>query len=604
MCGIAGTITLNGKKANAKVLQLMLDRLAHRGPSGQGTWIKGSVAFGMRRLSIIDVAGGDQPLYNEEKTIAIIGNGEIYNYKELQTLLKRRGHTLRTGSDIETIAHLYEDEGIACVERLRGMFAFCLYDTRSNVAFIVRDRLGEKPIYWSQVDQNFVFSSEMKAMMLFPGIKKDIDPNSIERFFSFYSIPEPQTAFTSIQKLEAGTYLSIQVVEGKITQHTYWDPLQIKTRDKKNPVPELKTILQVVSKLTLRSDVPVGISLSGGLDSGTVLALAALKSHQNLKAFCVGYAGTPEMDERKQAKELADRFHVECIEKEITVKEMVDHFPHTVFAADDPIADIASYGIYAVAQLAHDNGVPVLLGGVGGDELFWGYPWMMQAAVDAKASAYANTSVYERTLGMRTGKLFFSLFAKSTLKESCTKDNLVSWRPKNTPHNELSYARMALDAVRDLWLKNDCIVLGDRMSMAASVELRLPLVDYKLTEAVYENAKTVTGYTKGQKYFLKEAMKDVLPSNLLNRKKRGFTPPVRSWVYALLSHYMYLLDDGSLVKLGLFQKWRLKIVTKTWRLLPFLWYHLYAALVLELWCRMYVLGELPNEIVPRKPSFV
>ncbi len=602
MCGIAGEIKLDQTRADPSKVHKMMDILSHRGPSGEGQWTNGSVSMGMRRLSIIDVSGGDQPLYNEDKSIAIIGNGEIYNYKELQELLRKRGHRLRTGSDIETIAHLYEDEGVKCLQRLRGMFALCLHDKKKNRVLLVRDRLGEKPIYWTKVDESLVFASEMKAIVSYPGVKKSINLQSVEQFFSFYSIPEPQTALIDVLKLDAGCYMQIDTRTGKMEIKRYWNPDDIVAVKNDDPTKKLRKVLEDVSMLTLRSDVPVGISLSGGLDSGTVLALAASRSKKNLKAFSVGYAGRPEMDEREQARELADRYGVEFIEKEISVGEMVDHFPETVYAADDPIADIASYGIYAVAQLAHKHGVPVLLGGIGGDELFWGYPWMIRAAKEAKASGYKDTLLYEKTNNFRVGKRFFSLLAPKRAKNNYGKNSLFFWRKNKKTKSDVAFGRFAIDSVRDLWLKNDCIVLGDRMSMAASVELRLPLVDFKLTETVYENKQTITAFSRDQKYFLKESMKDLLPDNLLERKKRGFTPPVKEWVYEILTHYMRLLDDGYVVSSGLFDSTRIWIIRKTWRMMPFFWYHIYSLLVLEVWCRLYILGQDPKNLHSAIPN--
>ncbi len=590
MCGISGHISLTQKSPKVQAMRKMLSILKHRGPSGQGEWVQGSVAMGMRRLSIIDVSGGDQPLFNERKTIAIIGNGEIYNYKELQSQLQKRGHKLRTGSDIETIVHLYEDEGVDCLKKLRGMFAICLHDTKNHTVLLARDRIGEKPLYYTKTEDGIIFSSEMKSILSFPKVIKKIRHESVQSFFSFFSIPEPYTAIEGIYKLQAGSYMRIDTKTGSIQTDQYWNENDIQTNQTDNPTKAIEKVLDEIGKISLRSDVPVGISLSGGFDSATVLALATRHSDK-LKAFSVGYEHTPKTDERKKAKELAQLFKVPFYEKEITTSEMVKDFPMTIYYSDDPISDIASYSIYAVAKLAREHKVPVLLGGVGGDELFWGYPWMQKAGKTFAHSQGENVQLFDSTLGYKIGKLFLSIVGTKKQLAHHANKNLFFWTHDHTIKSKSDYGRMAIFGVKNAWLQTDCLALGDRMSMAASVELRLPLVDYKLFETVLEHKMTVEAYTQESKRYLKQAMKGKLPEELFNRKKQGFTPPVASWLSEILQTYLHLLDGGFLVSEGILKRSMIKILRHTWRLLPFVWYHLYTALVLEVWCRVYIRNE-------------
>lgn len=593
MCGIAGQIQLRGKKPQKKVVQMMLDALKHRGPSGDGLYSGDALCFGMRRLSIIDVAGGDQPLFNETKDIVIVGNGEIYNYKELQAQLLQRGHKLRTGSDIETVAHLYEESGARCFSKLRGMFALCIYDKRRNLVIISRDRMGEKPLYWTRTAGSLYFASELKSLLCAPGIDTTLDPSTLPDFFSYYSIPEPKTMFSAVKKLNAGAFLTIDLAKGSVEETVYWDPTSIRIKHRVNPTAKIKKMLAEIATLTLRSDVPVGISLSGGLDSAAVLALASKKSTK-LKAFSVGYAGRPASDERQKAAEIARQFGIEHIEREISVSEMVAHFPHTVYWADDPIADLASYSIFAVAQLARDHGVPVLLGGIGGDELFWGYPWMQAAARSAKSSQYRQTSVFEASRGFRYGRMLFSWLKGKSFQDSNSLPQ-TNWRVPGVS-TDRAYGKMALDAIRTHWLQNDCIALGDRMSMAASVELRLPLLDWKLATIVYEHEQTVTAFTRDQKYFLKAALHGILPQSVLLRKKQGFSPPAREWLTALLGAYLPLLVHGELSSRGFLDSKRIQLLVRVWRFFPFFWNEMYSLIVLEMWMRIMVGHQDPEQL--------
>lgn len=352
-------------------------------------------------------------------------------------------------------------------------------------------------------------------------------------------------------------------------------------------------MLSEIATLTLRSDVPVGISLSGGLDSAAVLALASSKSSR-LKAFSVGYVGCPPTDEREKASEIAHHFGIEHIQKEIAVSEMVAHFPHTVYWADDPIADLASYSIFAVAQLAREHGVPVLLGGIGGDELFWGYPWMQAAARSAKSSRYSKTSLFEISRGFRYGRVLFSWLKGKSIEEHHSLPQ-TNWRVPGVS-TDRAYGKMALDAIRTHWLQNDCIALGDRMSMAASVELRLPLVDWKLVSLIYEHEATVTAFTREQKFFLKAALQGIVPPSVLTRNKQGFSPPAKEWLLALLDAYLPLLSNGELSTRGYLDHFRIHILLKIWRFVPFFWNEMYSLIVLEVWMRIMVGHQDPDRL--------
>jgi len=570
--------------------------LKHRGPDSQGMALSKQVIVAMRRLSIIDVSGGDQPLYNEDESVEIVGNGEIYNYVELQKDLKKKGHTLRTGSDIETVAHLYETYGLDCVKKLRGMFALILHDKKRNRTVLMRDRMGEKPLYYTTVSDGVIFASEMKSLLAHTGVDMTLDYDSILKYFYYYYVPEPDTVLKAVKKLPPAHIMVVDNQTGECKLVRYWDPAAIAVTHHSDPTAKIREVFSQTCELTLRSDVPVGITLSGGIDSGAILSLSAPKYKDTMKAFSVGYEGGASTDERKMAKDLADKYKVEFFDVEITTRDVVKNFPRLVWEGDDPIADIAGSGISAVYKLARKNGVKVILGGIGGDELFWGYPWLREAVqsnLQQKRFPFGRDTMkfYENTPSFHAAdtflkKLFMPRFSRTT-------------GPVVTParkQSELATAQEGLAQIRDIWLVSNCIALNDRLSMAASVELRSPFLDYKLVEAALSSEKIVLGYKDGQKYWLRKAMRGIVPDEVLDRPKRGFTPPVSEWLKALISTYHPLLKNGWLVQSGVINPKSLEVALSVWKTLPMYWYSYYQLILLEIWGREYIWKTDPDTL--------
>jgi asparagine synthase (glutamine-hydrolysing) len=348
----------------------------------------------MRRLSIIDLTTGWQPLYNEDRTLALICNGEIYNFVELRERLESLGHRFSTNSDCETILHLYEEHGLDCVQHLRGMFAFALYDTQRKRLLLARDRMGEKPLYLYQTNSNLFFASEMKALLASGLVPFELDPNAVNLYFHYQYVPEPLTPLKGVRKLDAACLLTVDIEDWRIEEKCYWrmedaPPLE------GDPARHIREQLEVVGEIVIRSDVPVGVALSGGLDSSAIASLAASKYPGTMHAFSIGYPDSPETDERADARALADHLGLPFHDVELSTSEMVSFFPELVSWRDDPIADIAGYGYYSVMKLAREHSVPVVLQGQGGDELFWGYPWVRDAArqTERKVSQRHRTSI-------------------------------------------------------------------------------------------------------------------------------------------------------------------------------------------------------------------
>lgn len=618
MCGISGVISKSIHLSNGQEsLANMLAALVHRGPDGQGEYTDKHVAMGMRRLSIIDLEGGWQPLYNEDKSLVLIMNGEIYNFIELTVALKMRGHTFSTHSDGEVILHLYEEEGIDCLHHLRGMFAFALLDIKQGRVFIVRDRMGEKPLYLHETADSIYFSSEMKALLSAGCVLFELDPVAVNDYFHYQYVPEPKTPLKAVRKLPRAHYLKIELAEWKVEQHKYWD-MEAVAPVEGDPVELVRNELDQICELLIRADVPVGMALSGGLDSSAIAALAAKKYPGTMHAFSVGYPGRPPNDERNDAKALADLLEMPFHEIELETVDLVNNFEKLNFHRDDPIADISGFGYFSVSKIARENGVPVLLQGQGGDEVFWGYQWVKDAAeaTDNKIRGGGEPLSLRRFIKTSLKSLFS--------KHANTQPPAKGYRP--IFHELAPDFRMALADVRnyytdsfiqalgdasaydlftfdkpwkhsdilitrlicDTYLLENGIAQGDRLSMASSVELRLPFVDYKLVELVIGLRKTHAAdpdYKRFPKPWLRGAMEGILSDFIIERPKQGFAPPVIEWHNELFKVYGKYLDGGYLVQSGVLTEEAgaalASGVFPRGAIAPIS----FKALVLEIWCR-------------------
>ncbi|HEX8734979.1 MAG TPA: asparagine synthase (glutamine-hydrolyzing) [Pyrinomonadaceae bacterium] len=596
MCGISGIVTREKLSADlTAAVSRMNAAQIHRGPDGAGEFSAAHVALAMRRLSIIDLEGGNQPLYNEDKSLALIVNGEIYNYRELRERLQKSGHRFRTETDGEVILHLYEENDSDFVTQLRGMFAFALWDVKRGRLVLARDRMGEKPLYLFEREGELIFASELKGLLSSGLVPFELNPHAVNLYFHYQYVPEPLTPVKGVRKLDAAHILTVDAEAWRIEEREYWRmedaaPLGGKPREL------IREKLEEVGELIVRSDVPVGVALSGGLDSSVVAAFASRK-RDNLCAFSIGYAGRPACDEREDAAAFARYLNLPFYETELDTQTIVDFFPQLNYWRDDPVADIAGFGYYAVMNLAREQGVPVLLQGQGGDELFWGYPQLRDAAFESRKKAALldkplsqavrqalnfdfparrvgnGISAWARDFGgMRSGwqnvrrrrqnparMIFYDLspdFAAASaearrfygakflerINESDAGEIFTfpdGWSPVETTLTRL---------ICDTYLRENGITQGDRLGMASSVEMRLPLVDYKFVETVIGLRKTQSDSQLPPKHWLREAVKDVVPEWVLNRPKRGFAPPVREWHAALFAAYGDSLRDGYLVR--------------------------------------------------------
>lgn len=635
MCGICGIIKRNHlEPEDHNIVRRMNSALIHRGPDSEGYFSSKNLSMGMRRLSIIDLEGGDQPIYNEDRSLALIVNGEIYNYQELTDKLVGMGHVFKTQGDCETIIHLYEQYGEDCVHHLRGMFAFAVWDSRKNTLFLARDRMGEKPLYLHRENDSLLFSSEMKSLLSSGTVPFELDPIAVNLFFSCLFIPEPRTILQDVYKIDAGHWLKVNVSDWTVQEKRYWNLEDAEPLDG-DPVDLIRHQLEEISKIVVKSDVPVGVALSGGLDSSAIAVLAAKEYPGKIHAFTVGYEGSPENDERKDACCLAKQLDIPFHEIEVTQESMVKSFPELVKAQDDPIADIAAHGYQMLSRKAREMGVPVLLQGQGGDELFWGYPWvrdavretLLKSKVDRYGAAVLPSFLkpclpegmkpwqmrrwLQCGMGLKKGlaryrkyrdlaedqMIFFEMisgFNRNTeVLQSLYTDNFRDKLGDHKVSDLYSYAVPWPDVgvkmtslITDTYLRENGIAQGDRLSMASSVEMRLPLVDYKLEETVVGLRKRRSDLNLEPKFWLKSVLKDIIPGeDIISRPKRGFTPPVEAWINALVENYGEELKGGFLQSEGVLSEKSISAILSRRLTVGPMFSFSYRALVLEYWCR-------------------
>jgi asparagine synthase (glutamine-hydrolysing) len=625
MCGIAGFFEPEERLAPAEqrgVLARMCNVIEHRGPDDEGFFVEDGVALGMRRLSIIDLYTGHQPISNEDGTVWIVFNGEIYNYRELRDELITRGHVFKTNTDTETIIHLYEEEGEQCVRRLRGMFAFAIYDKRARKLFIARDRVGVKPLHYALVGDRFVFGSEIKSLLQHPLVPRAVNHEAISDFLSFSYVPDPQTAFRGIRKLPPGHTLTFK--DGFLVTRAYWDfeyPEEAPDADTESEaayIEQLRELLAESIRIRLMSDVPLGAFLSGGIDSSTVVAMMARAMNRPVKTFSIGFTESSH-DELHYARIAARHFQTEHHEFIVTpdvcriVEEIVWHH-------DEPFADMSSVPTYIVSKMAREH-VTVVLSGDGGDELFAGYERYL---VDRQRQKFERVpGFFRRRLMLPAARrLPQQIYGKNYLRNvsldpgaryidsiSCfdeeMKQEMLSneFRRQLSRHNSTDKfiklfaapgSRERLDHLLYLdsktYLPGDILTKVDRMSMAHSIEAREPLLDYKLIEFAQRVPAALKLRGVETKSILKRAMRGIIPDEIINRPKQGFGVPMQKWFREELREMVTdTLTDSRTRQRGYFNQRAVSAILNEHlsgrrdnsR-------HLWSLLMLELWHRAFI----------------
>jgi len=643
MCGILGILFSTPNENNNPLNTI--GQLLHRGPDDCGEWKDKYIQLGHTRLSILDLSPlGHQPMSCQHERFWITFNGEIYNYLELRQELINLGYQFISQSDTEVLLAAYAHWGKDCSEKLRGMFAFAIWDRSQKTLFLARDRTGEKPLYYYHDRNRFYFASELKALISLLPHKPALDPASVDLYIHYQYVPEPHTPLTGIYKLPAAHYVLIDCEENSdfaVEPQVYWNLQDIPPIDG-DPIPLIRQELDRVIELTLRSDVPIGIALSGGIDSGAIAALVAPKYKDTMQCFSIGYPNRPPYDERNQAEELAKSLGLPFFDLELKTKDLVDFFPDLVAIMDDPIADIAAYGHYSVMKLASDRGIKVMLSGIGGDELFWGYSWTVQAVKLTRRkrqilqgqikpsqsldllSKFSESRLYRKfAYSQKSPQALRSLLCQGIEyglldlqdPEQAVYQGLVGDFQSALQYGKQLYApefakliplrnaflpckmhQRSIDEIPqqicqilfDTWLASNCLALGDRVSMASSVETRLPFLDYKLIELVMGLRKMQPDHELGQKYWLKQALKGIIPDEVLNRPKRGFQPPVQEWMEEIILKYIDQLKSGYLIQMNILNPdFIIKMIDdfNSSRQHVFI---LYKCLLLEIWYRRVV----------------
>lgn len=557
MCGIAGRIAADAQgHSEGRWVRAMCERMLHRGPDGTGVWESGRAALGHTRLSIIDLAGGAQPLAGCTSEVQVTFNGELYNYLALKAELEAKGHVFKTRSDTEVLTHGWEEWGERLPEKLRGMFAFAIWDARRQVAFLSRDRLGKKPLYYSRAGRDLVFASEIKALFASPGVARSLDASQLPAYLALRYVPGPSTMFQGVQRLQPGH--SLRFKDGEITVWPYWDvPLSGPSEthpDEKEVMERFLHLFEESVKIRLMSDVPVGVFLSGGLDSTAVTW--AMRRHVTgpLKSFSVGYLGDPT-SELSYAQLAAKALKTEHHEVLLTPEGFGSFMPRLAWHLDEPLADAACIPLYYLSERARQEGVIVVLSGEGADELLAGYPiyakqLLMEQihrrvplASEAAAGlarfvkhpklrkylSWVSRPFEDRYLGVSRAFSDEALLAEMLggLFGPSGADRLEACHARTLGLSPL--ARMLYSDTKG-WLPDDLLVKADKMSMAASIELRTPFLDHKLMELCWSLPDDFKLRGRVGKYLLRQVMESRLPQEILHRPKRGFPVPTGSWL--------------------------------------------------------------------------
>jgi asparagine synthase (glutamine-hydrolysing) len=590
VCGIVGIVERDLERPIASQdLEAMVRMLVHRGPDEEGTVSMPGVALGMRRLAIVDVASGQQPIPNERGDIRVVANGEIYNFRDIQRELEQHGHAFRSRhSDIEVLVHAYEQWGVDFLPKLRGMFALAIWDGRSRTLIAARDRAGEKPLYWTNTPQGLRLASEVKALLVRPEVPRELDPIALDQFLTYEYVIAPRTMLQGVHKLPPAHFLRYR--DGEATVHRYWDAADVPLRDWSDgeAAEALRAGLTTAVSRQLMADVPLGAFLSGGIDSSSIVALMSGASPQPVNSFSIGFSdGT--YNELPYAREVAALFATNHHERTAS-PNLAEMFERLVVHLDEPFADTSLFPTFSVSELAREH-VKVVLSGDGGDELFGGYDayqaqalsarlgWVGDRLMPALAEVAAVLPPTEKKKGLINKVKRFSAGAtaapadlghyrwmvylsardKSRLYKGALGDALASSDVYAPVREALGRFRQddvlnrQLYADLSLYLADDILVKVDRMSMATSLETRAPFLDADLMEL----ALSMPGHLKirngERKWILKQAMQHVLPSSILNRKKEGFSIPMKNWLRRELQPLMRdLLSPARIARRGLF----------------------------------------------------
>ncbi len=640
MCGIHGIIRLDGQGVEASTLSAMGNVTRHRGPDDEGIHVDGNCGIAMRRLSIIDLAGGHQPLSNADGTLWLVCNGEIYNYRELRAELQAQGAVFKTGSDCEVLLHLYERCGDEFVQRLNGMFDFALWDARRRRLLIGRDRLGVKPLYVLQDGRRIAFATEAKALLALPGVSAELDTGVVASYLHLGYVAAPGCIFKGMRKLPPATLLSVE--DGQVREWRYWRlPQRIEQGvSEQEWIARVRTRLEESVRMQMVSDVPIGAFLSGGVDSSAVVGYMARHSAQPIRTYAIGFEGGAAealYNELPYAQRVAKLFGT--THREILVKpDVVSLLPKLLWHMDEPLADTAFITTFLVSEFARQD-VKVILSGVGGDELFGGYRrylgghyaerlrkwphWMRRGA--AYAARHLPADRHSGALNaLRLAKGFLAsaeltdderyrsylqvlgrdAVGELMLQPSTQADDPLSLALAGAGAQDSLQRMLAVDA--ETQLPDDLLMLTDKMSMAVSLECRVPLLDHELVELAASMPAAIKVRDGRLKHVMKEALGELLPADILDRKKRGFGTPMGAWLKGELAPLLdRLLAPQVVGARGLFRQPAIDRLVADHRASRIDGTDALLALMnLEIWSRIYLDGREPADVAAELKSHV
>ena len=619
MCGICGMYGF--ERVDESLLRQMCSVIKHRGPDDEGIFVDSQVGLGMRRLSIIDIETGHQPIHNEDESIWIVFNGEIYNYRELRQFLERTGHKFYTLSDTEVIIHLYEEFGEECVKKLNGMFAFAIWDSKDKKLILARDRIGIKPLHYAILNDKLIFGSEIKSILEDADVKREVNLRALHLFLAFEYVPAPETMFVGIKKLLPGHMLIYK--SGNIIIKQYWD---LEFKNSRQTIEyythKIYALLKESVRRRLMSDVPLGAFLSGGIDSSSIVALMSELMDAPVKTFSIGFEDQ-SYNELKYARIVAEHFGTEHYE-EIITPDAVKLVKKIIRYLDEPFADVSVFPTYLVSDLARKH-VTVVLSGDGGDELFAGYDWYVASRLDnlyRKAPAVFRKAIAETIHKLPPSsqkKGFVNILQRFVEGSSLPVDGRhIRWQyfitdegkkylyTTNT-NNEWSNLfdvingyylrdnandRLSKEQYVDIkmYLPDDILVKVDRMSMANSLEARVPFLDHEFVEFSATIPADLKLHGLRTKYILKRAMSRLLPEEIIHRKKQGFSIPMKNWLRDELRNLMLeILSEKRLKENGYFNyEYVNKIMKQHLEGRRNNAHQLWALMVFELWYEMHI----------------
>ena len=580
MCGICGLVSAE-RAPDIEAVARMSGRLVHRGPDDDGLFCDGPAALAARRLSIIDLEGGHQPIASEDGSAVVVQNGEIYNHRELKRELEGRGHRFATDCDTEVLAHAYEQWGDAFLERLRGMFALALWDRRRRRLLLARDRFGIKPLYYRHVRGELCFASELKAMLEQPGFSREIDPRAVAAYLAFNSIPAPLTIFAEARKLPPGHLLSWE--GGELEVHRFARPGPVAAGEARRGSPdqlagELREVLDDSIRAHLVADVPVGVLLSGGVDSGGIAALASRHVGESLRTFSIGFE-EEGFDELTRARLVAERYRTDHHEL-VLRPDAVELLPKLVEAFDEPFGDSSALPTYLVSQLASGH-VKTAMSGEGGDELFGGYYTYVadllarrvgrlaplarplaealpsraeRVGFDYKAKRFARAAALPPLERHHGWKEIFSPQARAELAgaQATAWDPLDLYRERYAETQGAEPLARMQDLDLGIYLVDDLLVKTDRVSMAHSLELRVPFLDPKVADFAFSLPTRLKVRGLGKKRLLRRALEPLLPREVVHGRKQGFSIPIAAWLRGPLGPFAReVLAPSAIARQGL-----------------------------------------------------